>query len=137
MAAVVVVGVMEFSAVSSVVLSNALDGVSEVVEVTGPMLNAGAVMDDSMISKELNSSPISVIIIVSVAVITINGFDRFSDLLDAEKAGKGPSTVLAAAGAAEVKKQPRPIGAKTRQIGTFGGQHCGSGWTMLVQFDET
>ena len=137
MAAVDIVGlVMKLMTVSIVVLSNVPDGVSEVVEATGLMLNAGTVMVDSVISSELSSSPISVVVVVSVTMINTYGFDRLSDILAGEKADKDPSAVFVAAGAADVKKQPRPIGAKSRQTGTFGGQHCGGGEKTLVQVDE-
>lgn len=87
MAAVGFVGLMmELLIVSIVVLSDVPDGVSEVVEVTGLMLNAGAVIFDSVISRELNSSPISVFIVVFVTVITTYDFDRLPDILDGGKA---------------------------------------------------
>lgn len=137
MAAVEVAGVMsELSTVSTVVLSDAPVGVAELAEVSGLMLNAGAVMVDSVISEELDSIPISVMIIVFVTVITMYGFDRLSGLLNAEKADRGSFTVFATPGAADVEKQPRPIGTKSRQAGTFGGQHCGSEEKVFVQFGE-
>ena len=81
------VGAMvEMSVVSVVVLSGTRDGLSRVVAETRLMLDAGAIRVDSVISKELDSSPVSVNRIVSVTVMTMYGFDRLSGLLDAEEA---------------------------------------------------
>lgn len=77
---------VEFSVVSVVVLSGTTDGLPTMVVVIGLMRDAGTIMVDSVISKELDCSPVSVNRIVSVTVMTMYGFDRLSGLLDAEEA---------------------------------------------------
>lgn len=144
-ALVVVAEMMEMLAVFVVVLSGARDEVPEVVEEAELMLDAGAVMVDSSASKEmggtrmreLKSSPISCCnVTVSVTVTIISGIGWLFDLLEAENAEKGSPIVVVTTGTADLGKQPIPIKEKSRQKGTFGGQHCGSRKKVLVQFGE-
>lgn len=138
---------MEFLAVSIVVLSGAPDRVPKVVEDTELTLDASAFMVDSLTSMEvirvggarvrkLESSSTSCNMTVFVTVKIIYGVDRLPGFLDVENPEKGSPTVFVTPGTADVEKQPIPIKEKSRQIGTFRGQHCGSGRKLFVQFDE-
>lgn len=139
---VVVEVVMARLVVSVVVLSGVTDSVPEVVEDTRLMLEVGAVMVDSVADTELGGARMeklksgSICFNVIVAVTTtIFGSDWLFDLLD-ESAEKGSPTVAVKVGTMDVGKQPRPMREILRHKGTFGGQHCGSGQKVLVQFGE-
>lgn len=128
-----------------VVLFSATDGVLGIaVKVAETVFTAGAVVADSLARRELDgggmkklhSGPSSGNVIVSVTVITVSCADWVIDLPDSENAEKGSPVVVVTIGSADVGKQPTPIGEKSRQKGTLGGQHCGSGKKVLVQFGE-
>lgn len=126
------------------VMFSATDGMPGWVEDAGFVFNAGPDVIDSLTRRELGgarmrelkSSPISCNVTVSVTVTTVSGADWVVDLLDAENAEKGSPVFVVTIGLADVGKQPIPIGEKSRQKGMLGGQHCGSGKKVLVQFGE-
>ena len=114
------------------------------MEVAGTVFTVDAVVADPLTRRELDegglrklhSGPNSCNVILSVTVITVACADWVIDLSNLENAEKGSPVVVVTIGSVDVGKQPTPIEEKSRQKGTLGGQHCGSGKKVLVQFGE-